>query len=312
MKKWRLVFMGTPAFAVPVLKALIRSEDEVVAVVTQPDKPAGRGKRLTPPPVKLLAQRHGLPVLQPEKIREESFLRTLKDLAPDAIVVAAYGKILPKEVLEIPPHGCLNVHASLLPKFRGAAPINWAIISGEKETGVTIMLMDEGMDTGDIILQEAVPIGPEETAGELHDCLAELGARLMVEAIRGLKEGYLSPRKQPEEGVSYAPMLRKEDGWLDFSRPAEELANLIRGLDPWPSAYTRFRGKLLKLFRPEVIPAKVSASPGEIVSLEDGIVLATGKGLLKVKEVQPEGKKRMSAAEFVRGYRPQTGEKLPS
>lgn len=312
MKKWRLVFMGTPAFAVPILRALIHSEDNVVAVVTQPDKPAGRGKKLSPPPVKVLAQKHGIPVLQPEKIKDPAFIEKLKDLAPDLIVVAAYGKILPKEILEIPPHGCLNVHASLLPKFRGAAPINWAIISGEKETGITIMLMDEGMDTGDILLQEAIPIGPEETAGELHDCLAELGARLVVEAIRGLKEGRIAPRKQPEEGVSYAPLLRKEDGLLDFSRPAHELAALIRGLDPWPSAYTYFRGKLLKLFRPQVISGETSAAPGEIVSLEDGLTIATGDGLLQVKEVQPEGKKRMSAAEFVRGYRPQIGEKLPS
>ena len=311
MKKWRLVFMGTPAFAVPILKALLRSEDQVVAVVTQPDKPAGRGKKLTPPPVKVLAQQHGLPVFQPEKIRDPAFYQVLKELKPDAIVVAAYGKILPKEVLEIPRYGCLNVHASLLPKFRGAAPINWAIISGERESGVTIMLMDEGMDTGDILLQEAVPIGPEETAGELHDCLAELGARLIVEAIRGLKEGNLLPRKQPEEGVSYAPMLRKEDGLLDFSRPAKELANLIRGLDPWPSAYTYFRQKLIKFFRPEVIPQETSAAPGEIVALEeDGLVIATGEGLLKIKEVQPAGKKRMSAAEFIRGYRPQKGERF--
>ncbi len=303
--------MGTPAFAVPVLKALIDSQDEVVAVVTQPDKPAGRGKRLTPPPVKVVAERAGIPVWQPVKLKDEDFLRKLKALEPDAIVVAAYGKILPRVILELPRHGCINVHASLLPKFRGAAPINWAIIAGEKETGITIMQMDEGMDTGDIILQEAIPIGPEETAGELHDRLAELGAKLIVKALEGLKQGHLKPRKQPEEGVSYAPMLKKEDGFLDFTLPAEELARLIRGLDPWPSAYAYFRGKLVKFFKPSVEEQTVQAVPGEIVAAgADGLRIATGKGLLKIKEVQVEGKKRVSVADFVHGWRPQPGERF--
>lgn len=310
-EKWRLVFMGTPAFAVPILKALLASEDEVVAVVTQPDKPAGRGKKLTPPPVKLLAQEHGVPVLQPTKIKDPEFLTKLRELAPEAIVVAAYGKILPREVLEIPPKGCINVHASLLPKFRGAAPINWAIIAGESETGVTIMQMDEGMDTGDILLMEAIPIGPEETAGELHDRLAALGAKLIVEALRGLKEGRIKPEKQPEKGVSYAPMLKKEDGFLDFTLPAEELSRLIRGLDPWPSAYAYFRGKLIKFFRPEAINEEVQAVPGEIVAVgEEGLLIATGKGLLRVREVQVEGKKRLSVADFIRGWRPRPGERF--
>ncbi|NPA48541.1 MAG: methionyl-tRNA formyltransferase [Thermodesulfobacteria bacterium] len=312
MRKLRLVFMGTPQFAVPILKALLESEDEVVAVVTQPDKPAGRGKKLTPPPVKVLAQQYGVPVLQPSKIKDPNFLEELRRLAPDAIVVAAYGKILPKEILELPPLGCINVHASLLPKFRGAAPINWAIIAGEKETGVTIMQMDEGMDTGDILLMEKIPIAPDETAGTLHDKLSQLGAKLIVKALKDLKEGRLKPRKQPEEGVSYAPMLRKEDGLLDFSRPAEELANLIRGLDPWPTAYAYFRGKLIKFFKPEVSEEK-EGSPGEILGLEDGALLVgTGKGVLKVREVQLEGKKKISAEEFFRGYRPGVGEKFTS
>ncbi len=310
-EKWRLLFMGTPEFAVPVLKALIESEDEVVAVVTQPDKPAGRGKKLTPPPVKRLAEETGLKVWQPHKLKEEAFLKDLQALEPDAIVVAAYGKILPKVVLELPKHGCINVHASLLPKFRGAAPINWAIIAGEKETGITIMQMDEGMDTGDIILQEAIPIGPEETAGQLHDRLAHLGAKLIVEALKGLKQGRLKPRKQPEEGVSYAPMLKKEDGFLDFSLSAEELSRLIRGLDPWPSAYAYFRGKLVKLFGPSVEEQVVQAVPGEIVSAdEEGLRIATGQGVLKVKEVQVEGKKRVSVADFVHGWRPKPGERF--
>ncbi len=311
MDKWRIVFMGTPAFAVPILKALIEGEDEVIAVVTQPDKPAGRGKRLTQPPVKVLAKEYNLPVLQPEKIKDPNFLEKLRVFAPDAIVVAAYGKILPKEILEIPPHGCINVHASLLPKFRGAAPINWAIICGEKETGITIMQMDEGMDTGDILLMEAIPIGPDETAGELHDRLSQLGAKLIIEALKGLKEGKIKPKKQPEEGVSYAPMLKKEDGFLDFLQPAEELARLIRGLDPWPSAYAYFRGKLIKFFKPKVVHEKVQAVPGEIVKAdEEGLLIATSKDLLLVKEVQVEGKKRMPVKEFIKGWRPRPGERI--
>ncbi len=304
--------MGTPAFAVPILKALLKSEDQVLAVVTQPDKPAGRGQKLTPPPVKRLAEEHHVPVLQPKKLKDPAFLKELASLRPDAIIVAAYGKILPKEVLEIPKYGCINVHASLLPKFRGAAPINWALIKGEKETGVTIMQMDEGMDTGDILLQEAIPIEPEETAGSLHDKLSHLGAKLILQCLDLLKAGKLKRTKQPEEGASLAPLLKKEDGLLDFQRPASELAQLIRGLDPWPSAYTYFRGKLLKLFSPQALPEKPSAPPGTIVDLKEGITIATGEGLLRIREVQPEGKRRMEAEAFVRGYHPKIGERLPS
>ncbi|WP_022853066.1 methionyl-tRNA formyltransferase [Thermodesulfatator atlanticus] len=313
MKKLRLVFMGTPSFAVPILNALLDSEDEVVAVVTQPDKPAGRGKKLTPPPVKVLALERGVPVLQPQKIKDEKFLTELRSLNPDVIVVAAYGKILPSEVLTIPRYVCINVHASLLPKFRGAAPINWAIIAGEKETGITIMQMDEGMDTGDILLMESLPISPEDTAGTLHDKLSALGAKLIVRALNLLKEGRLTPQKQPEEGVSYAPMLKKEDGLLDFSRPAKELANLIRGLDPWPTAYAYFRGKLVKFFAPSFEKKDAKASPGEILGLENGkLLVATGEGILKIGELQVEGKKRIKAEEFVRGYRPKPGENFTS
>ncbi len=306
----RIIFMGTPAFAVPILEALLRSGEEVIAVVTQPDKPSGRGKRLTAPPVKVLAQKYGLDVFQPEKIKDPKFLEILKALSPDVIVVAAYGKILPKEVLEIPRFGCINVHASLLPKYRGAAPINWALISGEKETGVTIMQMDEGMDTGDILLTAKIPIEPEETAGTLHDKLSALGAELIVKALRLLKEGKLSPQKQSEEGVSYAPPLKKEDGLLDFARPAEQLANLIRGLDPWPTAYAFFRGKLVKFYRPKVF-ADEAGEPGEILGLREGFLLiGTGEGALGVRKLQVEGKKRISAEEFVRGYRPKPKEKF--
>ncbi|OAG27752.1 methionyl-tRNA formyltransferase [Thermodesulfatator autotrophicus] len=310
--KLRIVFMGTPAFAVPILKALLSREDEVIAVVTQPDKPAGRGKKLTPPPVKLVAQEAGVPVLQPVKIKSPDFLEKLRELSPDVIVVAAYGKILPKEVLEIPRFGCINVHASLLPKFRGAAPINWAIIAGEKETGITIMQMDEGMDTGDILLMEKIPILPQDTAGTLHDRLAQLGAKLINEALDKLKKGELVPQKQPEEGVSYAPILRKEDGLIDFNRPAKELTNLIRGLDPWPTAYAYFRGRLVKFFSPEADEQK-EGPPGEILGTSEGkLLIGTGKGLLKVGELQLEGKKRITAEEFWRGYRPKPGEKFES
>ncbi len=303
--------MGTPTFAVPILKALLEGEDKVIAVVTQPDKPAGRGKKLSSPPVKILAREYGLPVLQPEKLKESDFLDKLQKLTPDIIVVAAYGKILPKEVLEIPLHGCINVHASLLPKFRGAAPINWAIMCGEKQTGVTIIQMDEGMDTGDILLMKAIPIKPDETAGELHDRLSRLGAKLVIKALKGLKEGKIRPKKQPREGISYAPMLRKEDGLLDFLQPADELARLIRGLDPWPSAYAYFRGKLIKFFRPKVINQKVQAVPGEIVKADkNGLLIATSKGLLLIEEVQIEGKKRIPVAEFIKGWHPTPGERL--
>ncbi len=310
--KWRLVFMGTPQFAVPILEALLNSENEVIAVVTQPDKLAGRGKRLTPPPIKLLAKEKGLKVLQPQRLKDQEFLDQMYSLRPEAIVVAAYGKILPKVLLELPRYGCLNVHASLLPKLRGAAPINWAIITGERETGITIMQMDEGMDTGDIILQRAVTIGPEETAGELHDRLALLGAELIVEALKGLKQGLLTPKPQPEKGVSYAPPLKKEDGFVDFTLSAEELARLIRGLDPWPSAYAYFRGKLIKFFRPQVEEDQSHKGiPGEIVTVEPhSLVVATGQGLLKIREVQVEGKKRMPTTDFIRGWRPIPGERF--
>ncbi|MBA2847782.1 methionyl-tRNA formyltransferase [Thermosulfuriphilus ammonigenes] len=311
MKSWSLIFMGTPEFAVPILKALIAGPDEVVAVVCQPDRPRGRGRKPSPPPVKIVAQEAGITVYQPEKIRDPAFISQLKAVSPEAIVVAAYGKILPPEILKLPPRGCINVHASLLPKFRGAAPINWAIISGEEKTGVTIMQMDEGMDTGPIILAREIPIEPEETAGSLAKRLSDLGAELILEAIEGLKEGRLHPRPQPKTGVSYAPPLKKEDGLADFSRPAEELDRLIRGFDPWPTVYTFLQGRRLKLFRPRVIEAPSQAPPGTIVAVsEEGITIATGRGLLLIKEVQLEGRKRLPVAEFTRGYHLKPGMRL--
>lgn len=302
-KKSRIVFMGTPEFAVPCLKALIESGEEVVSVVTQPDKPKGRGKMLTLPPVKGLSLKYNIPVLQPEKIKDETFINALRDLLPDIIAVVAYGKILPKTILNIPPKGCINVHASLLPKYRGAAPINWAIINGEKETGITTMLMDEGMDTGDMLLSERVEISDDDTADSLHDRLKYVGAALLIKTIKGLESGDLRPIKQDDSQATYAPMLKKEDGRIDWTMNGEEIRNLIRGLNPWPGAYTRWEGKQIKLFK-GTVAAGHGAEPGVITGVsQDGICVATGKGDLLITELQPENKNRMSAAEFIRGYR---------
>lgn len=294
--------MGTPEFAVPALKALLGSE-EVVGVVTQPDRPRGRGRKLRPSPVKEVALEADLPVFEPERIKDSAFLADLAKLAPDLIVVAAYGKILPKEILDLPRYGCWNIHASLLPKYRGAAPIQWALINGERETGITIMQMDEGLDTGPILLQKSLTIGEDETFGELYQRLAQLGAKALMEALELFKVGQLSPRPQPEDGVSYAPPIEKGMGRLDFSRPASELACLIRAFDPRPGAYTHWDGKLLKVFSPSIIPEDVSEAPGTILGLtEGGLGVATGKGILVLGELQLEGKKRLPAKEFLRGY----------
>lgn len=294
--------MGTPEFAVPALKALLGSE-EVVGVVTQPDRPRGRGRKLRPSPVKEVALEADLRVFEPERIKDSAFLADLAKLAPDLIVVAAYGKILPKEILDLPRYGCWNIHASLLPKYRGAAPIQWALINGERETGITIMQMDEGLDTGPILLQKSLTIGEDETFGELYQRLAQLGAKALMEALELLKVGQLSPRPQPEDGVSYAPPIEKGMGRLDFSRPASELACLIRAFDPRPGAYTHWDGKLLKVFSPSIIPEDVSEAPGTILGLtEGGLGVATGKGILVLGELQLEGKKRLPAKEFLRGY----------
>ncbi|MBI5874968.1 MAG: methionyl-tRNA formyltransferase [Deltaproteobacteria bacterium] len=300
--------MGTPEFAVPCLKALIESGEDVVAVVTQPDKPKGRGKHLTPPPVKELALRCDIPVLQPEKIKDELFINALKDLCPDAIAVVAYGKILPKAVLDIPPKGCINVHASLLPKYRGAAPINRAIINGEKETGITTMLMDEGMDTGDMLLTERVEIKDDDTAAGLRDRLKYIGAELLIKTIKGIESGTVKPIKQDDSQATYAPMLKKEDGRIDWTLKAEEIRNLIRGLNPWPGAHTRWEGKQIKIFKSSEFGVRSSElrneEPGTVINVSaDGICVATGKGSLLITELQPENKNRMSATEFIRGYK---------
>ncbi|MGH3056002.1 MAG: methionyl-tRNA formyltransferase, partial [Gaiellaceae bacterium] len=278
----RLVFMGTPDFAAASLEALLRSDDSVVGVVTQPDRPKGRGQILTPSPVKLLAQSEQISLLQPLKMKDPEFLHALARWKPDLIAVAAFGRILPPVTLSLPPLGCINVHGSLLPKYRGAGPIQWAIINGEKETGVTTMLMDEGMDTGAMLLQEAIPITPDDTAGTLSPRLAELGGRLLVETIARLKAGTLVPRPQDVSQATLAPLLKKEDGAIDWALPATALANRVRGLSPWPGAYTtEAGGDRWTIWRALAIPGPVTTPPGVIIAVtNEAIHVATGEGVL--------------------------------
>ena len=303
----RIVFMGTPDFAVPTLTALIEGGHEVVAVVTQPDKPKGRGKAVLMTPVKEKAIEYEIPVYQPVKVRDPEFVELLKTMAPDAIVVVAFGQILPKSILDLPKYGCVNVHASLLPKYRGAAPIQWAVIDGEKESGVTTMMMDVGLDTGDILLVQRTPIGPEETAGELFDRLAPMGADCLKKTVRALEEKRITPVKQDEQKATYAPMLDKTMAELDFTRPAAELHNLIRGLNPWPVAYTHYGDKKLKVFAARV--EQGSGEPGTVLDA-DRFVIACGEGALRFTEVQLEGSRRMSAEEFLRGKKIFVGRSL--
>lgn len=294
--------MGTPDFATSNLQTLIDGPDDVVAVVTQPDRPKGRGKQLTPPPVKLLAESADIPVLQPAKIRTEEFLNGLLSYQPDLIVVTAYGRILPPSLLELAPMGCINVHGSLLPLHRGAAPIQWSVIKGDKEVGVTIIRMDEGMDTGDILLKASIPSAPDETAGTLFDKLAQLGNDTLLKAIQGLKDGSIAAKPQDHSMATEAPMLKKTDGLIEWSESAGELESLIRGLDPWPSAFCFLNGKRLRLFRPEVVYKDNDAQPGSLLRADKrGLLIACGKDTLLIKEIQPEGKKRMTVEAFLCG-----------
>ncbi len=309
----KVVFMGTPDFAVGTLEALIEAGHEVIGVVTQPDKPKGRGKTLMATPVKEVALKHQIPVYQPKKVREAGFTETLGRLAPDVIVVAAFGQIITKEILDIPRFGCINVHASLLPAYRGAAPIQWAVINGEKESGVTIMQMDEGLDTGDMIDKVVVPLAQDETGGSLFDKLSQAGARLCVKVLKDLEEGNAVRVKQPEESTTpYASMISKKMGEIDWNRSAKSIEQLIRGLDPWPSAYTKLQGKTLKLWKAEAQKENVPEGvPGEVVKVErDTFCIQTGDGILKIEEVQLEGKKRMDTAAFLRGLHLSQGERL--
>jgi len=296
----RIVFMGSPDFAVPILKGLI-THHQVVGVVTQPDRPAGRGRKLKPPPVKELALRCGLPLLQPESICQEEAIAWLRERKPDVIVVAAFGQILPSSVLGIPPRGCLNVHASLLPRYRGAAPIPAAILAGDKETGVTIMLMDEGMDTGPILAQRSCPIERWDTAASLGRKLSLMGAELLLEVLPKWLEGRIKPR--PQEGkASYARMLKKEDGIIDWTLPAMDIERRVRAYNPWPGAYTFWQGKLIKIWRAEASDSSLlGGTPGQVFRDREGVKVACGEGALLLKEIQMEGKKPMPVEDFVRG-----------
>jgi methionyl-tRNA formyltransferase len=298
----RIIFMGTPDFAAATLKALVEGPDEVVAVVTQPDRAKGRGKKLSSPPAKILAESLDIPVLQPTKIKTDEFRNGLLSYRPDLIVVAAYGRILPKALLELAPLGCINVHGSLLPQYRGAAPIQWSVINGDKETGVTIIQMNEGMDTGDILLKATIHTEPDETAGTLFVKLAELGGTTLLKAIKGLQDGTIIPVSQNHDLATVAPMLKKNDGLIDWQKDAKEIECLIRGLDPWPSAFCFLGSKRLRLFKPEVLHKDSNAQPGTILQADKrGILIACGQNCLLIKEIQPEGKKRMPVESFLCG-----------
>lgn len=301
----KAVFMGTPDFAVPTLQKMIDMGIEVTAVVTQPDKAKGRGKKVIYSPVKECALAHDLPVYQPVRIRKEpEFIQTLRDMQPDVIVVVAFGQILPKEILDIPRLGCVNVHASLLPKFRGAAPIQWSIIDGEEVTGVTTMLMDVGLDTGDMLLKAEIPMDPKETGGSLHDKLAAVGGELLEKTLIGLEAGTIVPEKQDDsQAGEYARMLDKELGHIDFNQPAVVIERLIRGLNPWPSAYTYIDGKTLKIWEAEVLDRNYGCEYGEVAEVtRNCLIIQTGVRALSVKSVQLQGKKRMDIAAFLNGY----------
>ena len=296
----RTVFMGTPEFALSTLKGLIAAGVNMVGVYTQPDRPKGRGKKLAASPVKQLALEHEIPVYQPVKLRDPQAVEELRALKPDLIVVVAFGQILPKAVLEIPTYHCINVHASLLPKYRGAAPINKAILDGETETGVTTMLMDVGLDTGDMLVKLSLPIGPDETAGQLHDRLALLGCKAMEETLAQLCAGTLTAEKQDDELSTYAPMMKKEDGLIDWTCSAQEIHNQVRGLDPWPGAYTMLDGEVLKIAATAV--EEGAGEPGTILSADkSGVRIACGQGVLVIDELQLPGKKRLKVINFLSG-----------
>lgn len=314
----RIVFMGTPDFSVPTLRALVEGGHQVVAVVTQPDKPKGRGKAVQMTPVKEQALAYNIPVYQPLKARDESFVQILRELAPEVIVVVAFGQILPKVILELPKYGCVNIHASLLPKYRGAAPIQWAVIDGERETGITTMMMAEGLDTGDMLEKIIIPLDEKETGGSLHDKLSVAGGRLILSTLEKIGNGTAVRTPQTEEGTCYAKRLTKELGDVDWSQSAASIERLIRGLNPWPSAYTGWNGKTLKLWAADVLldggagdvteREAAAAVPGQIVrSDRKNLVVKTGDGFLSIRELQLEGKKRMDVEAFLRGYPVQEG-----
>lgn len=301
--------MGTPQFAVQPLRALAAAGHEIAGVVTRTDKPAGRGRILAAPPVKRVARDLGIAVYQPRRVRAPEFIELLRKIEPEAIVVAAYGQLLPRELLTLPKFGCINIHASLLPAYRGAAPINWAIIRNERETGNTIMLMDEGMDTGAILMQESIPIGPEDTAGALTEKLSSLGAKLITRALPLIAAGKLVPLAQDASKATMAPLLKKGDGLVDWKLPAAEIHNRVRGLSPWPGAYCFLDGKMVKIIKTEVIDG--AGEPGTLYEKDKNTLGAgTGSGILRILSLQPEGGKPMTASEFMRGHRGIAGKKF--
>lgn len=294
--------MGTPQFAVPCLKTLIDSRHEVIGVFTQPDRPSGRGQKINVTPIKEKALKYNISIFQPGTLKDIEVIKNIERLNPDIIAVVAYGQILPEEILQIPKYGCVNVHASLLPKYRGAGPINWVIINGEKKTGITTMYMDAGLDTGDILLKEEIKIGEDETAGELHDRLMNLGAKILDETIELIEAGKIQPIPQNHNEASYAPMLTKKLGKIDWSKSAEEIKNLIRGTTPWPTSYTTYDGKIMKVWRSSVVHSDRGYKPGKILEVKkDCILVATGKDILSIEELQFSGRKRMSVKQYLIG-----------
>jgi methionyl-tRNA formyltransferase len=304
----RIVFMGTPEFAVPTLEA-VASRHQMAGVFTQPDKPAGRGQNLAPPPVKRCAERLGLALFQPAKIRTPEVHETLRSLAPDAVVIVGYGKIIPQSIIDIPRLGCVNLHASLLPKYRGAAPVNWAIIRGETRTGLTTMKIDAGLDTGDTLLRAETEIAPEDDAESLGRRLAGLGAPLMLETLEGLESGTIIPQPQNHAEATLAPILKKEDGLIDWTWTAEEIVNRVRGLVPWPGAYSEFRGSLLHVWKARAAE-QLTSTPGTLVARGRRLLAAAGEGSVELLELQVEGKRRIPAADFINGARLLPGESL--
>ncbi|HCB93033.1 MAG TPA: methionyl-tRNA formyltransferase [Selenomonas sp.] len=302
MKKFRTIFMGTPEFSVPCLEALTEC-CEVIGVITQPDKPRGRGQRLQPSPVKVCAEKHGIPVYQPEKIKTEEFTTRLEEMKPDLIVVVAFGQILSQRILDIPEYGCINVHASLLPRYRGAAPMQWCLINGESKTGITTMFMDAGLDTGDMLLKHEIEISDSMNLSELHDRMMTEGAKLLTQTLKQLSEGTLIREKQEDSDSCYAPMLNKETGRIDWSKSASEIHNLVRGLDSWPGAYTFRNGEKYKIWRTMVEDGTSVSPAGEILQADShGLLVSTGNGLLRVLELQAPGGKRMPAGDYLRGH----------
>lgn len=303
--KPKILFMGTPEFSIPSLQILLNNGYPVVAVVTQPDRPKGRGKKYMPPPVKIVAEQHNIPVIQPERVRDREFIDTFRSIAPDMIALAAFGQIIPEEILGLPPMGCINVHPSLLPKYRGAAPINWALINGEEKTGVTIMMMDEGMDTGDILLQEETPIDFHETYDDLHDRLSRMGSELLLKAVEDIIKGTIKRTPQDSLHATYAPRLSKKLAHINWESSADDIVNLIRGLSSFPGAYSFLGDKKLKIFFAVLGKAGTSGEkePGKLGKLlEAGLQVTANDGHVYLQEVQLEGKKRMPIDDFLRGY----------